>query len=364
MYLCPQENYWFQNPNKMNYKKINPEKNGLVLIVVLWILLILTIFAIGLARKTSLDLLLNRYAMDKLKSYYLAQAAIAFAKAEIAKDTADTQTKDFDSFYKCGINFEEDKNPDVLFKEVLLGEGFFTISYELKEEDATQTIYGLEDEQARINLNAIDINNYKVLSNLIELLGFDSDTALTIASSAADWRDVDSNVFNAPFGAEDSYYSTLDAPYHCQNNNFASLEELMLVRGMNKEIFEKLKDYITIFPKQANSLKVNVNTASRVVLLALANSIPGNYQSVAEPLIQNIIDYRKGDDNIDLEYLDELDLIPDEEGLLGNMKIFLTEKSDYFRVNALGLYKDKKVQSKIVTIIERQSGNIVFWHED
>lgn len=355
----------------MVYNKVMNEKSGLILIVVLWILLILTIFALGTARKTSLDLLLSGYKVDKLKSYYAAKAAVAYAKSQLTKDAHDNQTRDFDYFYKCGVSLDQGKSPEDLFGDVKVGEGSFTISYNLIENGNSQKIFGFEDEQARINLNGINAQNYNILVSLMNLLGVEPDTALTIASSVVDWRDSDSNVINPPSGAEESFYASLEPTYHCQNSNFRSPEELMLVRGMNKEIFKKIKDFVTVFPVDTTKLQVNVNTASSTVLQALANSsvdnsISGRNQSDADNLVQNIIDYRRGDDNIiataDDRLVEQNKL--DEWGLFADLSKFFIYKSDYFRINAEGLYKDKKVKSRIVAVLQRGNDAPLFWHED
>ncbi len=361
----------------MVFKKIIKEKSGLILIVTLWILLILTLFALGMAKSVNLDLILSRYGIDKLKSYYLAKAAVIAAIAELDNDSQDAQTKDFDSLYKCGISLGGGKTPEDLFKEIKLGDGFFTMGYYLAKD---KIIYGLEDEERKINLNGITIANYKVFVSLMKILGIDTDTASTIASSVVDWRDSDSNVFNPPYGAEDSYYSTLEAPYHCQNTNFQSIGELLLVRGMTQEIFQKMKDYIAIFPLQANSAKnnVNVNTAGEAVLQALANTavefVPGTNQADADNLVQKIIDYRKGDDkiiataddqSIDLSRPDQLGLNPPERNLFNYLiNNFFVVKSDYFKIKAQGIYKDKKVKSNITAVIKRGEEGFYFWHED
>lgn len=54
---------------------------------------------------------------------------------------------------------------------------------------------------------------------------------------------------------------------------------------MDKNIFEKLKNYITIY----GSGKINVNTASGVVLLALG---------INQDLVDKIVSFRLGEDGI------------------------------------------------------------------
>jgi hypothetical protein len=63
----------------------------------------------------------------------------------------------------------------------------------------------------------------------------------------------------------DSYYQNLDSPYPMKESPFERLDELLLVKGMNAEKFRKLAAYLTIY----GNGRVNINTASRTVLLAL-----------------------------------------------------------------------------------------------
>ncbi len=361
----------------MAFKKHIPKRNGLILVVTLWILLILSLFALGMSRGVKLDLLLSGYGADKLKSYYLAKAAVAVSLAQLNKDSLDSQTKDYDSLYECGIKLEPNKTPQDIFGDIAAGEGYYTVSYLLPQagDNPASKLYGLEDEERRINLNGINPMNYKVLKHLLIILGEDSDAAETIASSVVDWRDSDSVVFNPPFGAEDAYYMSLEPAYHCQNASFQSFEELLLVRGMATQVFEKIKGRITFFPIDSNDLKVNVNTAGALVLNALINAgmeyTHQANQSVGVNLLQKIIDQRNGDDNIvatqddRLVKLNELNLNPDELSLFNYLNTnYFISKSDYFRINAEGLYKDKKVKSLITAIVKRGDNSPLFWHED
>jgi general secretion pathway protein K len=361
----------------MHNRKSRQYKSGMILIVVLWILLILTLFALGMSRQINLDLILNRYSIDKLKSYYAAKAAVQYAIARLGKDSQGNQSNNFDSLYECGIALAEGETPESIFKEVKLGDSSFAVSYLFSgdENNQTQVIYGLEDEERKINLNGINAGNFKVLIRLMELMGIDSEIAQTVASSVVDWHDSNSVVTNLGFGAEDDYYTGLEPDYHSKNSYFQSLEELLLVKGVTKEIYQKLKNYLTIFPLDANSLRINVNTAERKVLQALANSalehVPGTSQPDADDLVQKIIDYRKGDDNIiataddQLVEANKLGLNSSELALFAYLNNnFFIAKSNYFRINVLGAYKDKKVKSKVVVVVERGNTLPLFWHED
>lgn len=55
-----------------------------------------------------------------------------------------------------------------------------------------------------------------------------------LVNAILDWMDADDNTrLN---GAEESYYQDLDTPRHCKNAGFDSIEELLLVKGMTRQI--------------------------------------------------------------------------------------------------------------------------------
>ncbi|MCO6458499.1 MAG: general secretion pathway protein GspK [Pirellulaceae bacterium] len=94
--------------------------------------------------------------------------------------------------------------------------------------------FGLEDESARVNLNALLLAD-QVQENggrtlLMNLPGMTED----VADSIMDWMDEDDEP--REFGAEVDYYSSLSPPYAPKNGPFESIEELLLVRGVWPEL--------------------------------------------------------------------------------------------------------------------------------
>ncbi|MEM7469052.1 MAG: type II secretion system minor pseudopilin GspK [Pseudomonadota bacterium] len=80
-----------------------------------------------------------------------------------------------------------------------------------------------------------------------------------------DWVDEDSET-RYPNGAEDEYYTGLDTPYRAANGPFATVRELLLVRGINREVFEKLAPHLVILPQ---ATPINVNTASADAMMSI-----------------------------------------------------------------------------------------------
>ncbi len=86
-------------------------------------------------------------------------------------------------------------------------------------------LFGLVEETAKLNINSA---SYDRLMNL---------PAMTddVASAIVDWRDEDNTPSNG--GAENDYYLGLQPqPYYCKNAPFETVEELLMVRGMTREL--------------------------------------------------------------------------------------------------------------------------------
>jgi len=87
-----------------------------------------------------------------------------------------------------------------------------------------------------------------------------------------DWTDSDDKVTLLPFikhensGAESAYYGNLETPYRCSNAQFAATEELLLVKRITPQVFERIRDYVTVY----GNGKININCASKRVIESLS----------------------------------------------------------------------------------------------
>ncbi|HOW35221.1 MAG TPA: type II secretion system protein GspK [Candidatus Omnitrophota bacterium] len=334
-------------------------------------MVILSFLAVGLGRRTSIDLALTKFAVGQSRASNLAWAGLMYAIDQIKKDSEDSAAAGLDTAYLCGITLEEGQVPEDIFKEVRLGDGRFDVSFVTQDPltGLKKTHYGLRDEEGRININALSRQNYNVLSSLISVLGFEDVLAETIAMAAVDWRDSDAAATNAPSATEESEYS-----YRCKNFFFESPEELLLLKGMTPEIYSKVKNYVTVFPQDDSRLMINMNTAPEIVIRALARSKAGfqtnTELSDADSMAAKIISYRRGEDG--QEYTsDDRKIIANELGLnQKEMAIFLslsgsvTDVSNYLRVRAVGKDEGLGIDSVLEAVIDRNDLSIVFWQKE
>lgn len=84
-----------------------------------------------------------------------------------------------------------------------------------------------------------------------------------------DWLDPDTDE-RFPNGAEDDFYSRRKPAYRTANRSFVDISELKLVRGIDAEVFEKLRPFVTVLP---DATAINVNTAPVEVLMSLGPAL-------------------------------------------------------------------------------------------
>lgn len=331
--------------------------SGTILIIVLWILVILGVLAVSLGRGTHIELSLAKYRIAKVQAAYLARAGVVYAMNQIRKDSADPASSAQDTLYACALSLGNASRPEDILRNQTLGEGRFDVDL-------------LEDEERKINLNALTPQNVSIVTSLMTLLGLEEETAQTIAFSLIDWKDGDRGISREGYGAEDDYYAGLSPAYHCKNLPLDSREELLLVRGMTPEILEKMKDYITIFPKEG-TLRINFDTTPEVVLKAAALSLTGAVTNTtdadAQSLVEKLLDYRRGEDKIEATAddrvieLDSIALNAQERVLWAAMSQYRTKKSDYIFVRARGRAGRQNIGSSVEAVIRRDDLSIQQW---
>ena len=87
-----------------------------------------------------------------------------------------------------------------------------------------------------------------------------------------DWIDPDTET-RFPNGAEDDYYTDQQPAYRTGNRPLVSVRELLLIKGITRETYRTLAPFVVCLPQAS---KVNVNTASKEVLMSLAPGLDSN----------------------------------------------------------------------------------------
>jgi general secretion pathway protein K len=292
----------------------------------------------GIGFRVSIEARLSKYNLDRINGIYLAKAGIMKAMEVLSKDTPA-----YDTIRECGITLSPDKKLEDVFTEKL-GEGSFTISY----SEGGRSYYGLLDEERKININKAE---YRVLYQL--LLGKEP---ANLAASIINWRAPAQLMVD---GAQDKDYDSLSAPYKCKHADFSCIEELMLVKGMTPEIFESIKEYVTVY----GDGKININTAAERIMLAFG---------LTPQSIGTIIVTRNGADNTagtkddaafsSISQAQSMLTNVNDRAILGSNNIFTTA-SEYFRIESTGAVDRSKIVSKISCVVKRGDKRLKFYRE-
>ncbi len=270
---------------------------GFALIMVIWLITFLSILAVEFCFGTRTDLNISRNLKEERELYYLAQGGIHWAIAQL--------------IYKHDLRIKE------LRKTILIEEE----EKESKREwVADGRIYKIPNEQGdcevrvtaedgKININTIsDTTLRKIIGNF----GLEEGLRDVVVDSILDWKDPDD--FYRLNGAESEYYQSLKEPYPCKNGPLDSIEELLLIKGVTRDLFYGskategwgLKDIFSVY---AMGERININHASQGVLKVLFG--------LPEPLTQAILTSRK-----EKEFRNQMELlqrIPDLQPFIGEI---------------------------------------------
>jgi general secretion pathway protein K len=169
----------------------------------------------------------------------------------------------------------------------------------------------LEDLQGRFNLNNLVRPNgteKQIAREQFERLLSNLEIDARLAGPVVDWLDPDTNL-RFPSGGEDVTYIAQDPPYRTANSMITSPSELMSIPGFDRETYQRLAPYVTVLP---NGTKLNVNTASDVVLSSLSANI-----DIATA--GDLVEERAGAEFVDIDAtfsgLVDPDMLPELDGV-------------------------------------------------
>ncbi len=198
----------------------NPSRrseSGAVLVGLLWCLVLLAVLVVGILHAARTDLQLARHHADQIQARYLALAGIERAKALLYQDARE-RSRSGQSHNGSLFNAPQS------FRDIALGRGTYRVLRGGRSEEGGGVIFGVSDEESRLNLNTAEPDD------LGRLQGMTPD----LPAAIADWRDGDNQV--TPNGAEAEYYLAMQPPYQPRNGAFLSVRELLQVRNMPREL--------------------------------------------------------------------------------------------------------------------------------
>ncbi len=312
-------------------------RNNRGMALILTILIISLIVALTLQFNASMrsDLQATANLRDGVKIGYLAKSGFNYALGVLSVDSAEG---DVDSLHDTWADSKAlSENAASLFDEG-------RIEVKILDHSARIQVNGLVDQNGEY-----DIVQKGLLTRFLNspAFGLSSEDVDNIVDAIKDWIDGNSDVTR--FGAEDTYYQTLEKPYSCKNASFEFVEELLLVRGITKELFygTEEKPGISNYLSTYGDGKINVNNADPLILRALSDDMD-------DGMVEEMVSYRE-DKESDLSNPAWYKTLPG----MGNVNIsdeLLTTSSTYFEVTSEGLRDN--MAKRISGIVKRTEGKL------
>ena len=334
---------------------------GIALLVTIAVIAILIPTALELNKRMRDSVTSTAITRDRLVLSHMASSGIHAAMALLIKDKNDS---DSDSLH------EDWNDPDII-NELIVSIPF----------EQGKISINIIDELSKIQVNALvefpeghkfNQSQYIMWNRFLScvLSQYDiydeSKTTNTIINSVKDWLDSgDEDAVTGLSGAESEYYQDLEPPYACRNGPFTHLGELVLVKGITKDIFYSaggahgISRYMTIFGADTENIqgftfpgKININTAELPVLAAL---LPEEHEQLATA----IYEYREEtSDGKYIHPLSNLNRYRDAPGC-GNITInqkAITITSNLFRIESTALLHEIKMD--ITAIVQRKKNKL------
>ena len=322
-------------------------RRGVALIIVLWVIMVLSLLISGFAFRMHVETQVASFSRKELKGEMLARSGVEIARMQLILDQRSPTEAGFDALNQAWAT-----NAD-LYVDQPLGEGKYNVT--------------VIDEESKLPINKLGQDQLK---RLMDVLGIDPSDGDVIVDSILDWIDQDD--LHRLNGAENDYYESLSPPYASKDGPLDRVEELLLIRGVTKEIYggEPATEDAPARPglgdlvSTLSSGQVNINTAPAPVLQALLG--------LDDSQISLIMNRRDGSDGVAgteddqpfrsvEEFLTQLGSIPGPaKQQLGQV---LTVNSTFFTVKATG--EVGGVKRTVEAVLRRQGNDIqtVTWKE-
>jgi general secretion pathway protein K len=242
-------------------RTLNPAA-GVALLAVMSAVSVMLLVALAFAGSVQIETRTAIYRREATQAYALAAGGVQAAILEIAYPPPNDQ-----------------RNESPLWVE---GQRLLRVPYQ-----GGQAVVEIVNETGKLDLNAAGPEQ---LTRLFEARGMEKTAAAALAAAIENWRTPASD--SRESRALEDYYH--DAGIHPAHAHFSSLEEVLLVRGMSRDVFYGTAELtsqqrierryavaqdLTIYSQTSH---VNVNYASEAALL----SVPGMDESLTGPLLE------------------------------------------------------------------------------
>jgi len=205
-------------------------RSGIVLILVLIIVMMVSLAGFSFVATMYNEEQATRLRGEEIQAHQLARSGVVLISTLVEQPP--------DALHNAGGIHD---NPD-LFRGVLAFENestkqrgrFSIVSPRLEDGEPSGFRFGLENESAKLHLGALLQWDKKEAGTAQRALTKLPGMTHSMADAILDWVDRD----GAPrtFGAESEFYQALDHPYAPRNAPVECLEEMLLIRGVSREL--------------------------------------------------------------------------------------------------------------------------------
>lgn len=227
------------------------ERRGVALMLVLWVVIVLSAIAIGVAAMARMQTRSVEGLRVRAVARYVAESGVVATTARLRGRLRDARPAEGRELVFASLEEEIAR-----WGERQLGAARYQVA--------------IADLNARIDLNNSDED---ILLTLFEQF-VSADKAAELVDALEDWKDEDDDP--RPEGAEAADYARAGSPFTPPNAPLLRLDELTRIDGFSDSIARALAPYVTVW----GSGLVNANTAPQQVLLALPELGPAGAEAI------------------------------------------------------------------------------------
>lgn len=246
-------------------------RHGFILIAVLWITALLSLFALHYSSSARVHGLKALHTEKWLTRAGLLQSGIDWGYHQYRK-------------FKANQSLLQDE-------EYLQSISGASLNLKGPRQEPYQVSFGNQtlavqilDIGGKVNVNSVDD---ELLGDILSACGLKEGVGrTTVINSLHDWMDSDD--LHRQEGAEEDYYTSLENPYLPKNGPLESIGELLLIRGIDRELYAGsrehpgLQDFLTAYGQQT---QMDINSA-RAETFFIIDGVPLQ-------VIEDLIAYRK-----------------------------------------------------------------------
>lgn len=208
---------------------------GVALVAVIWVTSVLAIIATSVATSSKTETNLSRNRVENARARALADAGVQRALLTLLAQQGS----------RAGID-------NVLVAALPVGPQEVQLSgLQAIRRDGTAYLWSFDGsslrilvrlESGKINLNA---GNEELLGGLLRSAGLSPTDVRGLTDSILDFRDPDSE--RRAYGRETPGYAALGLKYGAKNRNFEALDELLLIPGITRSLYQNLRSALTVY---------------------------------------------------------------------------------------------------------------------